>query len=86
MATSLDAATAAAHTATGQLQKDGGAAHEPTKGKNKKNRRDGGREGKKLNAAELRNYTATEAPECRLPLPETRRGGTPSHTCGATEP
>lgn len=45
----------------------------------------GGR-GKKLNAAELRNYTATEAPECRLPLPETRRGGTPSHTCGAREP
>lgn len=36
MATSLDAAAAAAHTATEQLQKDGGAAHEPTKGKNKK--------------------------------------------------
>lgn len=82
MATSLATAT---HTATEQLQEEVWAVHETTKGMGKK-WRDGEREGKKLNAAKLRNYMATEAPECLLPQPETRRGGTPPHTCGAREP
>lgn len=86
MATSLAAAAAATtHTATEQLQEEGWAAHETTKGMEKK-WRDGEREGKKLNAAKLHNYMATEAPECLLPQPELWCGGTPPHTCGAREP
>lgn len=61
MATSLAAAAATTHTATEQLQEDGWAVHQTTKGMEKKWRH-GEREGKKLNAAELRNYMATEAP------------------------